>query len=93
MNDGGEGLPPHAWRRPLGLPYETAGHARVTEGVPLIDDGPWGGVPLGGLGAGSIGRTHRGDFARWHLDPGRHRFETIAASQFSVFVERGARGG
>ena len=82
------GLPSHAWRRPLGLPYEAAGHARVVDGVPLIDDGPWGGVPLGGLGAGSIGRTHRGDFARWHLDPGRHRFESIAASQFSLFVER-----
>jgi non-lysosomal glucosylceramidase len=64
----------------------------VTEGAPLIDDGPWGGVPLGGLGAGSIGRTHRGDFARWHLDPGRHRFEPIAASQFSVFVQRPATG-
>jgi non-lysosomal glucosylceramidase len=56
---------------------------------PLIDDGPWGGVPLGGLGAGAIGRTHRGDFARWHLDVGRHRFETIPADQFSVFVANG----
>jgi non-lysosomal glucosylceramidase len=49
-------------------------------------------VPLGGLGAGSIGRTHRGDFARWHLDVGRHRFETIPADQFSVFVARGGGG-
>jgi non-lysosomal glucosylceramidase len=57
--------------------------------MPLVDDGPWGGVPLGGLGAGSIGRTHRGDFARWHLDVGRHRFETIPADQFSVYVAKG----
>jgi len=57
--------------------------------MPLVDDGPWGGVPLGGLGAGSIGRTHRGDFARWHLDVGRHRFETIPADQFSVYVSSG----
>jgi non-lysosomal glucosylceramidase len=56
---------------------------------PPVDDGPWGGVPLGGMGAGSIGRTHRGDFARWHLDVGRHRFETIPADQFSVYVGRG----
>jgi len=60
---------------------------------PLIDDGPWGGVPLGGLGAGAIGRTHRGDFARWHLDVGRHRFETIPADQFSVYVATGGIGG
>ena len=93
MTEDSGGLPSHAWRRPLGLPYETAGRPRVTDGVPLIDDGPWGGVPLGGLGAGSIGRTHRGDFARWHLDPGRHRFESIAASQFSLFVQRPGPGG
>ncbi len=54
----------------------------------MIDDGPWGGVPIGGLGAGSIGRTHRGDFARWHLDIGEHRFQSLPANQFSVFVER-----
>ena len=46
----------------------------------MIDDGPWAGVPIGGIGAGSIGRTQRGDFARWHLDVGRHRFESTAAS-------------
>jgi non-lysosomal glucosylceramidase len=44
---------------------------------------------LGGLGSGSIGRTHRGDFARWHLDAGRHRFETVPADQFSVYVSSG----
>ena len=56
----------------------------------MIDDGPWAGAPLGGIGAGSIGRTQRGDFARWHLDVGKHRFESIPASQFSVFVDDGA---
>jgi non-lysosomal glucosylceramidase len=40
------------------------------------------------MGSGSIGRTVRGDFARWHLDPGTHRFESIPACQFSVFTER-----
>jgi non-lysosomal glucosylceramidase len=85
------GPAPHAyaWRRPIGVAYDGPEKARQDVSPPLIDDGPWGGVPLGGLGAGSIGRTHRGDFARWHLDIGRHRFETIPADQFSVYVERG----
>src|SRR2546427_1054714 len=84
------GPAPHAWQWPIGVPYGGPERARQDVNGPLIDDGPWGGVPLGGLGAGSIGRTHRGDFARWHLDVGRHRFETIAANQFSVFVGRGS---
>ncbi len=79
--------PSQAWRRPIGLPYEGVVRPRVN--VAMIDDGPWGGVPIGGLGAGSIGRTHRGDFARWHLDIGQHRFESLPANQFSVFVEQG----
>ena len=86
--EGVSGPAPDAWRRPIGLPYDGP-RARQDVSAPLIDDGPWGGVPLGGLGAGSIGRTHRGDFARWHLDVGRHRFETIPADQFSVYVARG----
>jgi non-lysosomal glucosylceramidase len=83
------GPSPYAWRQPIGLPYTGPERARQDVNPPLIDDGPWGGVPLGGLGAGSIGRTHRGDFARWHLDVGRHRFETIPADQFSVYVAKG----
>jgi non-lysosomal glucosylceramidase len=83
------GPPAPAWRRPIGAPYGGPERARTDIEPPLVDDGPWGGVPLGGMGAGSIGRTHRGDFARWHLDVGRHRFETIPADQFSVYVRRG----
>ncbi|MEA2622405.1 MAG: non-lysosomal glucosylceramidase, partial [Chloroflexota bacterium] len=66
------GIPAAAWRRRLGEPLADVGHVRVSD--PLIDDGAWGGVPVGGLGSGSIGRTHGGDFARWHLEVGRHRF-------------------
>ena len=52
----------------------------------MIDDGEFAGIPIGGLGTGSIGRTYRGDAARWHLEVGRHRHEPVAADAFSVFV-------
>ncbi|MEA2632005.1 MAG: non-lysosomal glucosylceramidase, partial [Chloroflexota bacterium] len=77
-------LPAAGWSRPLGLPAPDAGHPRVD--LPMIDDGPWAGVPIGGLGSGSIGLTHRGDFARWHLRVGRHRFLPVAADGFALFV-------
>lgn len=79
-------IPKRAWRRPIGLPLENAGRSLE---IPhrSIDDGYWQGAPLGGIGAGTIGRTYRGDFARWHLDPGRHRYEPLPACMFSIFVE------
>jgi non-lysosomal glucosylceramidase len=86
----GSPIPRVAWRRGLGVPVGGAGRSHVTHET-LIDDGPWGGVPLGGLGSGSIGRTPRGDFARWHLDEGRHHFESIPACQFSAYTAAGGR--
>ena len=80
-------IPRQAWSRALGEGFDSPPGRAST---PMIDDGPWAGVPIGGIGAGSIGRTQRGDFARWHLDVGRHRFESIAASQFSLFVDDGS---
>jgi non-lysosomal glucosylceramidase len=79
-------IPEVAWRRPIGEPCRTVGRPRVA--TPMIDDGEWAGVPIGGLGTGSIGRTFRGDVARWHLDVGRHRFEPVLADGFSLFVGR-----
>ena len=84
-------IPSVAWRRPMGLPCPDAGHPRVE--TPMIDDGPWAGIPIGGLGTGSIGRTHRGDFSRWHLEVGRHRFAPVAADAFSIFVGRPGEPG
>jgi len=58
----------------------------------IIDDGPWQGLPLGGLGAGTIGRTYRGDFARWHLDIGRHFYRDDVVDQFSLRARIGDQG-
>ena len=71
----------------MGLPCPEAGHPRVD--TPMVDDGSFAGIPIGGLGTGSIGRTHRGDAARWHLEVGRHEFAPVAADSFSVFVDDG----
>jgi non-lysosomal glucosylceramidase len=78
-------IPDVAWRRPIGLPCPDRSVARVS---PMIDDGEWAGVPIGGLGSGSIGPTFRGDVARWHLEVGRHAFRPVAADAFSLFVGR-----
>lgn len=77
-------IPVDAWRRGIGLPCPGVGHPRVT--TPMVDDGEWAGVPIGGLGTGSIGRTFRGDFARWHLEVGQHRFRPSAVDGFAIHV-------
>uniref|UniRef100_A0A7N0V6C7 Non-lysosomal glucosylceramidase n=1 Tax=Kalanchoe fedtschenkoi TaxID=63787 RepID=A0A7N0V6C7_KALFE len=46
------------------------------------------GVPLGGMGAGSIGRGYRGEFQRYQLFPAKCEDKPILANQFAVFVTR-----
>ena len=77
-------IPRQAWRRGIGVPCPDVGHPRVHQ--TMVDDGEWAGVPIGGLGTGSIGRTYRGDTARWHLRVGQHRFEPVAADGFALYV-------
>jgi len=50
--------------------------------------GPYQGVPLGGIGGGSIGRGWRGDFRRWQLRPGNYSHRVVWADQFSLWVQR-----
>eukprot|EP00249_Psilotum_nudum_P025025 c29353_g1_i1 orf=734-3784(+) len=47
------------------------------------------GVPLGGMGAGSIGRGFRGEFGRVQLIPGVCEEAPVPANQFSAFITRG----
>ncbi|KMT07918.1 hypothetical protein BVRB_6g145220 isoform A [Beta vulgaris subsp. vulgaris] len=46
------------------------------------------GVPLGGIGAGSIGRSYKGEFQRWQLFPRTCDDKPVLANQFSVFISR-----
>lgn len=79
-------IPTCAWSRPLGLGWQQPYTVRYPSN---LDDGPWHGAPLGGFGAGCIGRSPRGEFNLWHIDGGEHVFQTIPACQFSVFEQVG----
>ncbi|MBB5066333.1 GH116 family glycosyl hydrolase [Granulicella mallensis] len=81
---GGDGIPKAAWKRALGLPLENPG---VTRAAGDIDDGYWQGVPVGGFGAGTFSRSYRGDFARWHIKAGVHKYEPVYANQFAMFQQ------
>jgi non-lysosomal glucosylceramidase len=80
----GDGIPKAAWKRAIGLPLENPGGKKPGLGD-MIDDGYWQGAPVGGLGAGTFSRTYRGDFARWHIKAGVHKYQTVWANQFAMY--------
>ena len=64
--------PPEAcWSRPFGLGWDKPYTVRYASN---LDDGPNHGMPLGGFGAGCIGRAPDGNINLWHLDGGEHWF-------------------
>ncbi|MBM5802674.1 MAG: bile acid beta-glucosidase [Cyanobacteria bacterium K_DeepCast_35m_m2_155] len=75
-----------AWNRPLGLGWEQPYTVRYASN---LDDGPNHGMPLGGFGAGCIGRAPDGSFNLWHLDGGEHWFGTLPDCQFALFESDG----
>jgi non-lysosomal glucosylceramidase len=77
-------IPACAWKRSIAHGWEQPYTVRYASN---LDDGPWQGMPLGGFGAGCIGRSHRGDFNLWHIDGGEHVFQAIPACQFSIFEQ------
>ena len=81
----GDEIPKAAWKRPIGLPLVNAGTKKPSLGQDHIDDGFWQGAPVGGFGAGTFSRTYRGDFARWHIKAGAHKYQTVYANQFAMF--------
>jgi len=46
------------------------------------------GVPIGGIGCGTIGRGFRGEFCRFQLVPGLYEFQTVEANTFTVCIRR-----
>nr|XP_040239251.2 non-lysosomal glucosylceramidase isoform X2 [Anopheles coluzzii] len=45
------------------------------------------GAPLGGIGAGTIGRGFAGEFCRYQLKPGLYEYNTVHANQFIVTIK------
>ncbi len=87
-------IPKAAWKRPIGLPLQNAGTKKTTLDARHIDNGFWQGAPVGGFGAGTFSRTYRGDFARWHIKAGVHKYQTVWANQFAMFQQsEGASAG
>lgn len=82
-----DGIPAVAWKRPLGAPLSNPGTRKAALDAGHIDDGYWQGAPVGGFGAGTFSRTYRGDFARWHLQGGVHRYQTVFADSFAMFQQ------
>ncbi len=80
----GQQIPEAAWSRGLGEPLANAGIAKEKG---FIDDGYYQGAPLGGFGAGSIGRSYRGDFVRWHLKVGVHKSLSVTPNVFAAFQQ------
>ena len=80
--------PPATWQRPFGLGWERPYTVRYASN---LDDGPNHGAPLGGFGAGCIGRGPDGAFNLWHLDGGEHWFGTLPDCQFALFEHDGQR--
>jgi non-lysosomal glucosylceramidase len=79
-------IPTCAWSRVIGQGWAAPYTVRYASN---IDDGPFHGMPLGGFGAGCIGRSHSGEFNLWHIDGGEHVFGAIPACQFSIFERVG----
>jgi hypothetical protein len=76
-------------------------HERKNKKEPIFDlngltlqppnPGPHAGVPLGGIGGGSIGRGFKGEFRRWSLQPGKYVHKAIVSDLFSVRVNRNGK--
>jgi len=91
---GGDTIPRAAWKRPLGAPLANAGTKKVRLPAEHIDDGYWQGAPVGGFGAGTFSRDYRGDFSRWHIKAGVHKYEVVPADQFAIYEKtEGAPAG
>jgi non-lysosomal glucosylceramidase len=79
-------IPKVAWRIPIGQAVANPGGNKPSN-PGNIDDGFWQGAPVGGFGAGTFSRSYRGNFERWHIKAGVHKYQNVPANQFAVFAQ------
>jgi len=82
-----EQIPQAAWHIAIGEPPPNPGGKKPSLPAEDIDDGFWQGAPVGGFGAGTFSRSYRGNFERWHMKAGVHKYENVPGNQFAVFVQ------
>jgi len=87
LSRAGDDIPKAAWKRSIGAPLDHPGTKKPTLDAGHIDDGYWQGAPVGGFGAGTFSRTYRGDFARWHIEGGVHKYQSVSGNQFAMFQQ------
>ena len=80
-------IPQAAWHIAIGEPPTNPGGKKPSLPAEDIDDGYWQGAPVGGFGAGTFSRSYRGNFERWHIKAGIHKYENVPGDQFAVFVQ------
>lgn len=83
-----DGIPSSAWRIPIGKTISNPGGHKPELGEVTTDDGYWQGAPVGGFGAGTFSRSYRGNFERWHIKAGVHKYENVPGNQFAVFAQQ-----
>ncbi|MDB9525075.1 GH116 family glycosyl hydrolase [Oscillatoria sp. CS-180] len=88
MTDIRSNIPSCAWQHPIGQDWDEYYVVRYASN---LDDGPAHGAPLGGFGAGCLGRSPHGNFNLWHIDGGEHIFQPFPGCQFSIFEDNGDR--
>eukprot|EP01134_Creolimax_fragrantissima_P001563 CFRG1563T1 len=81
----------------MGLAYRFWKYTRAVkkEGrIPFMDPmnpqslDAYKGVPMGGIGGGTVCRSWKGQFNRWNLSPGLYTYDTVWADQFILRINR-----
>ncbi|HBE02450.1 MAG TPA: glucosylceramidase, partial [Spirochaetia bacterium] len=78
-------IPDYAWK--IGMDKKLA-EPSVSRKKNMLDGGYYQGVPLGGFGAGTIGRNYMGGFNRWTIKTGALKFFNLPANIFAVYQKK-----